>query len=368
MRMSKIHITLVGGQPIPVYLGIVHSRPDKIVFIHSEQSVQEVERIRQEMEMETEAILFDPVDLKQIKESTEALAEKYAGNPVSINISSGTKPWAVFFAQSFSTHLNTELFYIDQNNVVRNFKDFSQTKLEIDMNKRFALYGNPLTQFKNIDEFSEADFQSIERIRRIRKFNFTDFNFLSDSFSKRPDQTCFETHNGSGLEWDVQKRHINLKVYNNRGDFMSEIFDSPGVRDLFTNTGWFELEVARLLSQWDKVKEVRVNCVFPTQKNSPKNEIDIIIDTGTKLLFVECKTQIQKETDIDKFASVVKVYGGMGSKALFITDAPMREKAAEKCHDNKIIPFSISEYKSSEELADALYTLLDKELYNINTK
>ena len=366
--MSKIHITLVGGQPIPVYLGIKHSKPDKVVFIHSTNTLEEVERIRQKLDVEAEMLLFNPVDLKSIQEMTAALAEKYADNSVSINITSGTKPWSIYFTQLFGLREDVDIFYIDQNNIIRNFKDFSQASLEIDMGTRFNLYGNPLTQYRKYSDYTEEDFSSIVRIRTMRKFNFSDFNFLCDSLTKKSNQTSFETHNGSSLEWNVQKRAIEIKMYNNKGAFLSDIFNSTNARNLFESSGWFELEVAQLLNRWDKAKEVRINCIFPTKSNSPKNEIDIIVDTGTKLLFVECKTQILRETDVDKFSSAVKVYGGMGSKALFVTDATMHEKAMEKCRDNQLLTFALAPNGGSDKAAKALFQFLDKELYNINTK
>lgn len=366
--MSKIHITLVGGQPIPVYLGIKYSKPDKVVFVHSTQSLKEVERIRQKLDVEAEMLLLDPIDLKSIQEMTAALAEKYAKNPVSINISSGTKPWSIYFTQLFGLREDVDIFYIDQNNTIQNFKDLSQENLEIDMGTRFSLYGNPLTQYRKYSDYTAEDFSSIERIRTMRKFNFGDFNSLCDSLTKWSDRTRFDTKNGSTLEWNKQKREIQLRMYDNKGNFLSDNFNSPNARSLFESTGWFELEVAQLISSWDKAKEVRINCIFPTKSNSPKNEIDIIVDTGTKLLFVECKTQIFKETDVDKFSSAVKVYGGMGSKALFVTDATMHEKAIEKCRDNQLLTFALAPNGGSSNAAEALFQLLDKELYNINTK
>ncbi|OJV38779.1 MAG: hypothetical protein BGO29_14155 [Bacteroidales bacterium 36-12] len=366
--MSKVHITLVGGQPIPVYLGIKYSKPDKVVFVCSAQSMDETKRIQHEFDIESEMIIFDPVNLKSIQEMTEALANKYAVNPLSINISSGTKPWSIYFTQIFGIRQDVDVFYIDQNNVIRNFSDFSQAILEIDMDTRFNLYGNPLTQYRKYNDYTEEDFNSIICIRTMRKFNFGDFNSLCDSLTKWSDRTRFDTKNGSTLEWDEQKKEIHLKMYDNKGNFLADIFNSPNARNLFESSGWFELEVAQLLNQWDKAKEVRINCIFPTKSNSPKNEIDIIVDTGTKLLFVECKTQIFKETDVDKFASAVKVYGGMGSKALFVTDATMRDKALEKCRDNQLLTFALAPNGGSSKAAKALFQLLDKELYNINTK
>ena len=74
-----------------------------------------------------------------------------------------------------------------------------------------------------------------------------------------------------------------------------------------------------MLSSWEYAKEIIMNANFPYKNNNPKNEIDIIVNTGNRLLFVECKTQINDITDIDKFRTAVKNYGGMGCKALFIT-------------------------------------------------
>ena len=43
--MAKVHITLVGGQPAPVFQGIKYSNPDKIIYICSEESKKEIEII-----------------------------------------------------------------------------------------------------------------------------------------------------------------------------------------------------------------------------------------------------------------------------------------------------------------------------------
>lgn len=366
--MIHTHITLVGGQPIPVYLGIKNSKPDRVIYICSRQSKDEAMRIAKEFDSTTDFQIFDPVDLAGIRNQVLGLLQELEGQYISINISSGTKPWAYYFSQIFSNRENTGIFYVDQNNFVKNLKDFSQQSTDISMDVRFRLHNNTLKRYKRLQDYDKADFKAIERIKELREFNFNEFNNLANEFSKYPNETSFESKKGSKLIWNSDERHITIRMNNKEGAVMNEVFDSPNARNLFLNTGWFELEVARLLSSWDKVKEIRINCVFPSQKNSPKNEIDIIIDTGSKLLFVECKTQIRKETDIDKFASAVKVYGGMGSKALFVTDEEIKENAAEKCRDNKILTFSLKPCGGSQNCEKQLFQLLDNELYNINTK
>lgn len=364
--MAHIHITLVGGQPIPVYIGIVYAKPDKIIYVCSQQTHTEVVRLQQEVDIESEIIYLDPVDLADIEGKIEQLALRFHSHTISVNISSGTKPWSYYFSKTFGNKANVSILYVDQNNIVRNFNDYTIEDVSLNLDIRFRLYGNPLTNFSLFSDYCEDDFAAIEKIRKVRQFNFDDFNSLTNLFSKNTRSNYFETFNGSTLEWCEENSEVIFKLYDYKGRFKREVIDSPQAEALVSNTGWFELEAAQLISKWDKVKELRLNCVFPTKSNSPKNEIDIIIDTYTKLLFVECKTQIKNETDIDKFAAAVKVYGGLGSKALFITDVPLKEKALEKCRDNKILHFSLKRSNGEDNSADSLFQLLDNNLYNIN--
>lgn len=59
--MAHIHISLIGGQSYPVYLGIADLNPDGIILIHSSQSREEAERIQQEIDAPTHLLEFDPV-------------------------------------------------------------------------------------------------------------------------------------------------------------------------------------------------------------------------------------------------------------------------------------------------------------------
>ena len=57
---KKVHITLVGGQPTPVFQGILYSNPDKVIYICSKQTIGKVNSIQ-----------------KRLK----AIQEKYKNNP-----------------------------------------------------------------------------------------------------------------------------------------------------------------------------------------------------------------------------------------------------------------------------------------------
>lgn len=368
--MSHVHITLVGAQPTPVYAGILDSRADKVILVCSRQTMEEARRIQSEISIPSEIEEFDPVNLNEIEKKTLDLVRNVTSseNKVSVNISSGTKPWTYYFAKAFGEITNATVFYIDQNNRIWNFTDKTNHTVNFNMDAQFRLFGNPLNNYDSLSLYTDDDFDTIEKIKKLRKHNYTDFRQLTANFSKNPQQKRFDLRSNSSLEWEDDKQQFIVRIYNRSGYAYTDVLASKNSAKLLSNTGWFEVEVAHVLNQWEHTKDLRLNCTFPDKNNSPKNEVDIIIDTGSKLLFIECKTHIFNETDIDKFRSVVKNYGGLGSKAIFITENPMTEKAVEKCRDNKILSFSIVENGGRPAFKQKLFELLDKELFNINPK
>lgn len=367
--MSKVHITLVGGQAAPVYNGIIYSKPDKVVLIYSDESREQANRIQAEIQIPVEMRKMDPVNLEEIAIKVAQCADRYKDDEISINISSGTKPWTYYFIKTFDIMPNAMLFYVDQNNDVWDFQDQSSQRINFDIDTHFRLYGNPLLRFKLLSSYTDTDFSAINQIEQIRASHSTDFHKLTDLLNNHPDQVeQIITQTGSYIKWDKPKKSFEFFFRRNNGKTFEYVLSSPNIRSILCNTKWFELKIARMIVKWDKCKEIRLNCEFPAKSNAPKNEADIIVNTGTKLLFVECKTQIAKINDIDKFNSVVRNYGGMSSKALFITDAPMTNIAKEKCGEYNMITFSLQDQHLGLDDEQALFMILDQELFNINTK
>lgn len=369
--MANIHITLVGGQTTPVYQGIIATNPDKVVLIHSAQTETEANRIDAEMEVNCELHKFEPVDMQQIINAVLKLKSSFSVNDnITINVGGGTKPWSIAFYEHFRKEGNAQLFYIDQNNLMWNLKTFEKSEVSFDMDVQFRLLNNELKKYQKIEDYTDEDRKLISKIRELRSFNFQDFNEITDYLSRYQHQSTAVAQYGAGsvMTWKKAEKCFEVVMRKKNGDTLRKTLDSEHVRSLVLNTGWFEYEIANGLAAWSNTKQIRMNCVFPARSGSPKNEIDIIVNTGNKLLFVECKTQIKNETDIDKFASAVKVYGGLGSKALFVTDAPMTEKAEEKCADHGIMTFSLQQNFFNLTPEELLFKMLDSELFNLNVK
>ena len=372
--MAKIYIALVGGQPYPVYLGLMDYAPDRVLLVHSEKSKKEAERIMSLCNIgDVQFCEILPVSLDDANRKIKKIKSKIqSSDQVVINISSGTKMWTYAFITAFMHAENVEFCYVDQNCQVYMLKadEVHNPELEIDIDTALALNRTQIESCTQLEYYEDEDFDAIEDLKIVRKWNYEAFQKLTQmEDEKRRDFNQHETgswnYSGSTMKYDKTQCFVEFSMMKKDGKMNKMTVSSPHLFDILFNFAWFELEVADILSRWNKVKEVLLNVKFPYNDKNPKNEIDILINTGERLLFVECKTQIFDITDLDKFRTAVKNYGGMGCKALFVTQAPTKETAREKCEDSDILCFSLENYHFDVQ---RLYDLLDSEIYKINKK
>lgn len=374
--MSKIHITLVGGQPAPVYMGVIATEPDMVVYIYSQDTASVLDKLKNEIHIASKEHLLDVTNPNEIKQCAEKLAERYKADEVTMNISSGLKSWSYWFGIVFDKYPNTAVVYMDQNNTLWNYRTMQASSgYTFDMHTLFRLYGNSIdNNYTPFSEYTDEDFAAIKKVEAIRKVNHTVFNKLTALLDTKRKNILsnqkagsFSDPSMSEVRWDKEACKVEITLFAKRY-VKSEVIESPHAIDIVFNSGWFEAKIAMLLSRWEKAKEICINCRFPFKPKVDKNEVDIIVNTGSKILFVECKTQIANTTDIDKFRSVIKGYGGMGSKGIFITDAPMTDIAKAKCEERGILTFSLQDEHLGMSIEKALFMLLESDLDSINTK
>ena len=365
--MSHIHIALVGNETYPVYSVIRFLNPDSIYLVCSDGpggSIDEAKTIVSNLKGEKDDIRIQamaPSDFEKIYKSIDLLQSQIPnGDYVTLNITGGTKFWALAFYKKFHNRPDTQLFLFKQNNSLWNLESNTCTELQgVDLDTIISLYGNNSTSFTKLDNYTEKDDESMRQIEDARLFNPKAFGKLAavldpkNSLALRNDLSgIFSDSTGNTIMWSKpDKAVISFKNY---GKTKTYRLDSPNAVSLLFNSGWFEYKVAKLLSGWAKVKEIRMNCIFPLKPNFPKNEVDIIVNTDIKPVFVECKTAVHNATDVDKFATVVNNYGGAACKALFITEFPMKDLPETKCKESNIAAFSIKGNSAKD-----LYSFLD---------
>ena len=379
--MTKTHITLVGGQPMPSYSGIVDDHPDCIILVYSTKSERQADviakAVAEKLNKECRKVKFRAFDLPEIHRQLKELAGGL--NPedeVTINLTSGSKPWSILFYDYFKDRPNTKCLFIDQNNNVWDMVTNNSRKLDFvpDMNDIFALNEFKVKSHKVLDDYTDEDFNAIQKIRDLIKVNAGAFYRTTNRFSKMLYNGEYQEdpETSTYIRWDGRNKtfHCEMESSRNRNMVIKDI-SSPHIDKLMLNTGWFELEVAKFLSQWELAKEIWLNCEFVDAKSKnegTQNEIDVIINTGEKLLFVECKTQVYSITDVDKFNNSVRTYGGLAAKKIFITDRPMKEEAVEKCHTAEIPFESMQRLKNDPSSVRRFFQFLTEEMSESNKK
>lgn len=374
--MRRIQIALVGGQPSPVYNIAKEYSFDELILVHSNDTLQQAERLRNMLSKVGTAtirlVCLDAVDLDKISESIKEIAEGIKDDDeLIVNLSGGTKPWSLLFFEAFKDYPFSECIYIDQNNIIWNLKQKNSKALEYrcSLDELLLLNGVVINSKRLLRDYTEEDFECFEDIRKLRRLNIKAFSVLTQDLSDHSDKTTAETQDGCQIKWDPYDKAFSCHFEDRWGHELNVKLQSPHVRQLLLNSGWFELEVASLLARWTLAENVWLNCELKREDSDKNlNEIDIIVDTGDKFLFVECKVSVFSPTDIDKFNNAVKQYGGLGSKRIFITERELTGQAEVKCKQANIPYFSFLEITRSQKDKELFFKRLTKYLEGINDK
>lgn len=379
--MEHVHIAIVGGQTYPVYLAIKVLNPTKVVLMHSAQTETDANNIIEVLV--DEGVLsqdqFEKVCLSTTK--MDAIYNKIAdsvawindGIPCSVNLTGGTKLWSIFLYKYFQNRSYTDFYYVDQNCRLYNIETLQKHDADVQLNAKtiFKLYGSPVKSYTPFEEYTKEDFEVIKKTEALRgkgafipAYNSVGNPSAKNEVNKIKNQRKGIIQSGNSYaEWDKNENSVEVCLYSKKGLHHFETLKSPHAIQLFFFCHWFELKVAKILSQWEQAKEVWLNVEFPYKNNNPKNEIDIVVNTGKRLLFVECKTQILDKTNIDKFSKAVKNYSGMASKALFVSLAPTDDITREKCEQNDVMCFDLN-----SQSTEKLFKMLNQSLTELNKK
>ena len=361
--MAKVHITLVGGQPEPVYNGIMYNEPDKVLFIYSDQStkLEMIENMvkknsaRRETEFYREK--FNAQKVQKISSRLKKLFEN--GNDyftkdddVTINLTGGTKAWSILFFDYFKGFKNVSFHLVDQNNNMYDITNDKTIKIKVlGIADTFSLHGIKIKENSVLDDYTEADFNAINTIHEIRKYNYKHFRELTKELSNQTNKSE-ANYKCSSIKYNKSNnkniRDIVFQLDDGKSCIKKWTVTSPNIRKLIINTGWFEVEVARLLHEVYPEAQMLLNCKlkFASDKTEKeKNEIDIVMKINDKLLFVECKTNVYDITDVNKFNEVAEIAGGKACKRLFFTLDKMDDAAQENCDERHILRLLSSDTK-----------------------
>ena len=284
--MSKVIISLVGGQPMPVYVGMRVAQFSRAILIHSPESKQEATKICKNCGLESKLIEIPAVDYKATSLKAHEILNSLTGNEIYVNVTSGTKPWSVAFAMQSVGRDNVTVFYIDQNNIYRDMTHLDSLDLNLNLDIDTLLKYNNQTGYShvNLADYSNEDKNVLQKVKTLRKRHTYKFNLLTlegkDKVWAQQLKNNPTPHkelpypDSSEVYWDKAKNVVELTISTSSGYRYTTPLHSAHVGDIVFNAGWLEYDVAEMLSHWSQAKEVWMNVKFPYTDGKKRNRCD----------------------------------------------------------------------------------------------
>ncbi|UPT70975.1 MAG: DUF1887 family CARF protein [Flavobacterium sp. JAD_PAG50586_2] len=364
----KHQIAIIGGQLLPIYIGIKEFCPDTIHLVVSNQSKDQLNLL---LPLLSGKIVLqytcDAYDFKAIKDLCEKIVSKIGNyDELQFNLTGGTKIM-VLAAQAVILEKQIAGFYINPDNTYSDLLSYTKKPIlcTVSINEFMKLSGHTSFSYKSISDYNGDDLNCSRKIEAFAETEQSKYKTITTYFRNN-----FKVNDAQFPVSGVVKVN-NIDISWNKNSIVATIngrplvnFVSKNVKDLFFNAAWWELLVAEEIVKWNKAKEVLIKFELPFKSISSqlKNEIDVLINLGKKLIFVECKSGQIKPEDINKMKIIKETYGGHISKSILVSRFPPNATIIEKCRELDIDIFypSLGSQKPLLKLINGLDALAKK--------
>jgi hypothetical protein len=362
--MSKILINLIGKETIPNYHAYKEFQPDILIQVYSDFSKKASNILASMVDRDkTEVVLIecDGWNFIDLLEKLKSSIKLQPNDQLFVNVTGGTKMMALpvyEFAKDQSTDVEVKLFYTTTNSEIVWFLEKDQVtslqtilsiqelislqdqklKSKISHQEALAQFEKPLNVIKTEwdSKYSRWN-QFLKILKKLYRKPDDEVPVSFDSF--------IENINSSQEVFKITQTEKGIYLNYKDTIFLKFGLNSENTLWFLLNGGWFEGLVAQKLVLKYPSYEVylNVNFNFKTDERRIKNEVDILMSDGNKLLFFECKSGIIKSKDIDSIKIRNDIYGGLIGKSVLIGRYPFSSSSkilAEKAEDYGI-PFML---------------------------
>lgn len=320
MTMKKIQIALVSKETLPVFYMINELRPDEVYLVGTKETQSEMRYIK----AVAKGIGVDCHELTTLPDSMQDCMKVcdsiHAHNgedcEYCYNLTCGTKLMA-FGALICAQSHKANAVYTDVSSYT-DFSDFGRhdiTRL-LDTDTIIALQGQKV-KGKEVYHYDAERTECANAVREFIENNDKAYRILMNYYVS---YRCMPDPFKSG----------KLSCYKDKGRLVVEYDDvevfSSGYHDAFMmllEGRWWETLVADAVAKWaGEGKEIWTSVRFEPNsrmQRNDKNEIDVLVNIGNALLFVECKSGSFTQDNIYKLGSVFRTYGSYKSKGVIVS-------------------------------------------------
>lgn len=339
--MTKIHISLVSKEALPVFYVIKMLKPDEVFLLTSVKYKDVAKRIKSILsEQEIICKIIDDIDafdVTSVKSVCDTIHSKAGSDcEFSYNITAGTKPMAIGAYIAALNH-KAKVYYTDSNR----FLDLTTFKSEpfemkVDLQTIFKFQGQELKEcevYKGEPQHVSTSNSILQFIRNNNKL----YGKLRKLYDIQKQQHSL-SHNCETENAGYRFKDGTLTI-TATGREVLVLNDAKAVELLFEGR-WWEVLVAEAIRKWavsqKEQYEVWRNVKFSLRKSPSgldKNEVDILLNLGNKVLFVECKSGTISQDNINKMSVIRQNYGSEKSVSMLISFYPVRSDIREKAKE-----------------------------------
>ena len=337
--MMTHQIVLLGGQLLPVYIGILERKPQVVHILYTKETVRLKTRlVKQLSSVKVFDYQIDPYDYNSIQETVTDIICNNDGAVFELNLTSGTKLMALASQQVFKT-LDCFSFYIDQKRNIIDLSGGTKSKINSSISTKTFLSLSDHNKFTstNLKSFNKEELELANSIFELRK-NKSGIGELFKLFRAMKVDSELKYFSFSNSKYKVSWHSNVLSVKAPRFNLDSK---GKSAFKILTTGLWWELIIGVAVNDWKSAKEIHMSLAIKSNKNTSmdKNEIDILINTGQNVLFIECKSGRVTQSDLNKIRTVSKFYGGISSKSILVSFYKPKNHIIEKCRDLDIEMF-----------------------------
>lgn len=344
-------IVLLGGQLLPVYIGVIERKPQVLHILYTKETVRLKARLVKQLNgIKIFNYQTEPYDYDSIQEIVTNIICDNGEATFELNVTSGTKLMALASQQVFKT-LDCFSFYIDQKQNIIDLSDGTKTKISSSISTKIFLSLSNHDSFtsSSIKSFNKEELALAKSIFELRK-NKSGIGELFILLRSRDVKSESNNYSLTNSKYNITWKNNDLIVQAPRFNLNAT---GKNAFKILTTGLWWELIIGVAVNHWKPAKEIHMGLAIKSNKNVAfdKNEIDILINTGQNILFIECKSGIVSQSDLNKIKTISKFYGGISSKSILVSFFRPKDYLIEKCHDLGIeIFYLVDRHKKQNDL------------------
>ncbi len=345
----KILISLVSKEVLPAYYSIAEFKPDKIYLIGTSETIAGMNRIAKVAGSDGYTVFTREVKAYDIEGCVNICEAIHKENGVDCeyiyNLTLGTKLMA-FGAMKCAQSNNARMVYTTPGECIGiNPLGRSPLLCKLTFEQMFELQGQILKEHEEYEYDAERtkcaeDAKAFVTNHKYRKA----FSRIRKEYEiVKQNEEAFDEYEDTRICLTNRKNYLSIE-YDGTEVFHS---DYPQAEMILFEGRWWETFVANATAKWSGGKyDIWTSVIFePKQRTfyrnmdeskNVKNEIDVLVNLGTTMLFIECKSGNVTRDNIRTLNDARQTYGSYQSKAVIVSLYALSEEVKEKAKECNI--------------------------------